>query len=74
MNEIPNTVMEVVITYFILYIVFHFTYINNWGLTNASRLFSLTKEAIELVYHTVYQYEEINLAGTRNHVTLQKHT
>ena len=43
----------------------HFTDIDNWGLTNASRLFNLTKEAIELGYYNVNQYEEINEAGIR---------
>tara|TARA_B100000900_G_scaffold73688_1_gene58723 strand:- start:717 stop:920 length:204 start_codon:yes stop_codon:yes gene_type:complete len=54
-EELPNPVIEGFkhtlnhITDFGL----HFTYINNWGLTNASRLINLSKEAIELGYYNV---------------------
>jgi len=42
-------------------------------LTNASRLFNLTKEAIELGYYNVNQYKEINESGIRNRVILQEY-
>ena len=42
-------------------------------MTNVSRLFNLTKEAIELGYYNVNQYEEINEAGIRNRVILQEY-
>ena len=73
MEGVPNHVMEVVehILHHITDIGLHFTDIDNWGLTNASRLFNLTKEAIELGYYNVNQYEEINEAGIRNRVILQ---
>ena len=75
MEEVPNPVMEVVehILHHITDIGLHFTDIDNWGLTNASRLFNLTKEAIELGYYNVNQYEEINEAGIRNRVILQEY-
>ena len=55
MEEVPNPVMEVVehIIHHITDICLQFIDIDNWGLTNASRLFNLTKEAIELGYYNV---------------------
>ena len=75
MEEVTNPVMEVVehIIHHITDIFLQFTDIDNWGLTNASRLFNLTKEAIELGYYNVNQYEEINEAGIRNRVILQEY-
>ncbi len=72
-ENVPNPVTEVVehILHHITDIGLHFTDIGNWGLTNASRLFNLTREAIKLGYYNVNQYEEINEAGIRNPVILQ---
>ena len=75
MEEVPNPFMEVVehIIHHITYICLQFTDIDNWGLTNASRFFNLSKEAIELGYYNVNQYEEINEAGIRNSVMRQEY-
>ena len=75
MEGVPNPVMEVVehVLHHITDIGLHFTDIDNWGLTNTSRLFNLTKEAINLGYYDVNQYEEINETGIRNRVILQEY-
>ena len=75
MEEVPNPIMEVVenILHHITDIGLNFTDIDNWGLTNDSRLFNLTKEAIKLGHYNVNQYEEINEAGIRNRVMLQEY-
>ena len=75
MEGVPNPVMEVVehILHHITDIGFHFTDIDNWGLTNSSRLFSLTQEAIKFGYYDANQYEDINETGVRNRIILQEY-
>jgi len=75
MEGVPNPVMEVVehILHHITDIGLHFTDIDNWGLTNSSRLFDLTQEAIEFGYYDVSQYEDINETGVRNRIILQEY-
>ena len=75
MEGVSNPVMEVVehILHHITDIGLHFTDIDNWGLTNSSMLFNLTRESIELGYYDVSQYEDINETGVRNRIILQEY-
>ena len=75
MEGVPNPVMEVVehILHHITDIGLHYTYPADWGLTNSSRLYTITQEAISLGYYDIAQYSDIPETGVRNRVILQEY-
>ncbi len=75
MEGVPNPVMEVVehILHHLTDIGLHYTYPADWGLTNSSRLYTITQEAISLGYYDIAQYSDIPETGVRNRVILQEY-
>ncbi len=75
MEGVPYPVMEVIehILHHLTDIGLHYTFPNDWGLKNTSRLYNVTKEAISLGYYHVTQYSDILDAGIRNRVILQEY-
>ena len=70
MAGVPNPVMEIVehILHHLTDVGLHYTFIQDWGLTNSSRLYTVTQEAINLDYYDVEQYNDIDEIGIRNQV------
>ncbi|SVB52274.1 uncharacterized protein METZ01_LOCUS205128 [marine metagenome] len=75
MEGVPDPVMEVVehILHHLTDIGLHYTYPADWGLTNSSRLYTITQEAISLGYYDIAQYSDIPETGVRNRVILQEY-
>ena len=75
MEGVPDPVMEVVehILHHLTDIGLHYTYPADWGLTNSSRLYTITQEAISLGYYDNAQYSDIPETGVRNRVILQEY-
>ena len=75
MEGVPDPVMEVVehILHHLTDIGLHYTYPADWGLTNSSRLYNVTQEAISLGYYDIAQYSDISETGVRNRVILQEY-
>ena len=75
MEGVPNPVMEVVehILHHLTDIGLHYTYPADWGLTNSSRLYTITQEAISLGYYDIAQYSDIPETDVRNRVILQEY-
>jgi len=75
MEGVPDPVMEVVehILHHLTDIGLHYTYPADWGLTNSSRLYTITQEAISLGYYDIAQYSDIPETDVRNRVILQEY-
>jgi hypothetical protein len=75
MENIPNQVMEVVehILHHVTDVGLHYTFPEEWGLSNSSTLYSVTQEAVNENYYDIQQYSDIDDVGVRMRVILQEY-
>lgn len=75
MAGVPDPVMEVMehILHHVTDVGLHYTFPQDWGLSNSSRLYTVTQEAIDMDYYAIEQYSDIDEPGVRNRVILQEY-
>ena len=75
MENVPNQVMEVVehILHHVTDVGLHYTFPEEWGLSNSSTLYNVTQEAVDENYYDIQQYSDIDDVGVRMRVILQEY-
>ena len=75
MENVPNQVMEVVehILHHLTDVGLHYTFPEEWGLSNSSTLYNVTQEAVDENYYDIQQYSDIDDVGVRMRVILQEY-
>ena len=75
MENVPNQVMGVVehILHHVTDVGLHYTFPEEWGLSNSSTLYNVTQEAVDENYYDIQQYSDIDDVGVRMRVILQEY-
>lgn len=74
MQGVPGQVMEVVehILHHVTDVGLHYTFPDEWGISNTSRLYSAMQQAIDKEFYLVEQYSDIDEPEVYNRILLQE--